>query len=228
MIIFDNVTKKFPDGSIALEDITLEIPDKDFVFLIGKSGAGKSTILKLLNKELSLSAGEITVNDFKLAKLKGSKIPKLRREIGIVFQDFKLLNDRTVFENVALALQVMGIKDSKIRAQVMETLEVVGIANKAKHFPSQLSGGEVQRTSIARAIIAKPSILLADEPTGDLDPANSDLIIDLLENINKELGTTVIVATHDVPIVDKRERRVIHLEDGKILSDKNKGKYGKD
>ena len=146
----------------------------------------------------------------------------------MVFQDFKLLNDRTVAENVAIALQVIGEKDSKIRQQVMETLDMVGIADKAKHFPSQLSGGEVQRTSIARAIIAKPSILLADEPTGDLDPGNSDLIIDLLENINKELGTTVIVATHDVPIVDKRQRRVIHLEKGKILSDKNKGKYGKD
>ncbi len=228
MIIFEQVNKKFPDGSIGLEDITLEIPDKDFVFLIGKSGAGKSTILKLINKELNLSSGEIKVNDYSLSKLKRSKVPKLRRDIGMVFQDFKLLNDRTVAENVAIALQVIGEKDSKIRQQVMETLDMVGIADKAKHFPSQLSGGEVQRTSIARAIIAKPSILLADEPTGDLDPANSDLIIDLLENINKELGTTVIVATHDVPIVDKRQRRVIHLEKGKILSDKNKGKYGKD
>jgi len=228
MIIFEQVTKKFLDGSIGLEDITIEIPQKDFVFLIGPSGAGKTTILKLINRELSLSSGEITVNDFKLAKIKRSKVPKLRREIGIVFQDFKLLNDRTVFENVALALQVLGVKDSKIRQQVMETLDTVGIADKAKHFPSQLSGGEIQRTSIARAIIGKPSILLADEPTGDLDPANSDLIIDLLENINKDLGTTVIVATHDVPIVDKRQRRVIHLENGKIISDKNKGKYGKD
>lgn len=228
MIIFEQVTKKFLDGSVGLEDITLEIPQKDFVFLIGPSGAGKTTILRLINKELSLSSGEITVNDFKLSKLKQSKVPKLRREIGIVFQDFKLLSDRTVFENVALALQVLGVKDSKIRQQVMETLDTVGIADKAKHFPSQLSGGEVQRTSIARAIIGKPSILLADEPTGDLDPANSDLIIDLLENINKDLGTTVIVATHDVPIVDKRQRRVIHLENGKIVSDKNKGKYGKD
>ncbi len=228
MIIFDQVSKKFPDGSIGLEEITLEIPDKDFVFLIGKSGAGKSTILKLINKELNYSSGEIKVNDLSLSKLKRSKVPKLRRDIGVVFQDFKLLNDRTVAENVAIALQVIGEKDSKIRQQVMETLDMVGIADKAKHFPSQLSGGEVQRTSIARAIIAKPSILLADEPTGDLDPGNSDLIIDLLENINKELGTTVIVATHDVPIVDKRQRRVIHLEKGKILSDKNKGKYGKD
>ena len=228
MIIFDQVSKKFPDGSIGLEEITLEIPDKDIVFLIGKSGAGKSTILKLINKELNFSSGEIKVNDFNLSKLKRSKVSKLRRDIGMVFQDFKLLNDRTVAENVAIALQVIGEKDSKIRQQVMETLDMVGIADKAKHFPSQLSGGEVQRTSIARAIIAKPSILLADEPTGDLDPGNSDLIIDLLENINKELGTTVIVATHDVPIVDKRQRRVIHLEKGKILSDKNKGKYGKD
>lgn len=228
MIIFDQVTKKFPDGSLGLEDITLEIPDKEFVFLIGKSGAGKSTILKLINKELNLSSGEISVNDLKLSKLKKSKIPKLRRDIGVVFQDFKLLSDRTVAENVAIALQVTGTKESKIKQAVMETLDLVGIADKARHFPSQLSGGEVQRTSIARAIIAKPSILLADEPTGDLDPANSDLIIDLLESINNELGTTVLVATHDVPIVDRRQKRVIHLEKGKIISDKNKAKYGKD
>lgn len=223
MIVFDSVTKKF-GASVALDDVSLEIKQGDFVFIVGPSGAGKSTLLRILTRELIPSAGKVTIGNQEITKLKAKDIPILRRKIGFVFQDFKLLDDRTVFENVSITLEVLGKKDSEIEKQVEHTLKLVEIWDKRDLFPRQLSGGEAQRTVIARAIVGKPDILLADEPTGDLDPKTAWGVIQLLNEINS-WGTTVIMATHNQEIVNTLKRRVIVLKKGQISKDTKEGKY---
>src|SRR3989339_1457915 len=210
MIQFEQVTKKYPNGQIALEDVDLTIEDGEFLFVVGPSGAGKSTLLKLITRETSPTSGQILFNSQSISRIPGGKIPQLRRKIGTVFQDFKLLLNRTVFENVAVPLEVLGKKDSEIEKEVSAVLEKVDLLEKASSFPAQLSGGEVQRTAIARAIVAKPEVLLADEPTGNLDPKSAWGILKLFKEINLS-GTTVIVATHNVELVNKFEERVIAL-----------------
>lgn len=224
MIKFENVTKKFGNGSVAIEDINLEIPDGDFVFICGPSGAGKTTLLRLLIRDFLPTTGSIFFNDWNIAKLSSGKVPQLRRRVKMVFQDFKLLEDRTVFENVALALEILGEKEKRIREKVNETIGMLGLTDQAGLFPIQLSGGETQRTVLARAMVANPEILLADEPTGNLDPATAWEIIKILQEINKN-GTTVIMATHNVDIVDSLGKRVVKIENGKIKKDEQKGKY---
>lgn len=225
MIKFDTVTKKYPSGQVAIDNIDLTIEDQDFVFLVGKSGAGKSTLLKLITREVVPTSGSISINNQNILKIPKSKVPILRRQIGTVFQDFKLLLTKTVFENVAVPLEVMSQKDSLIEREVSSTLEKVGLLEKANSFPLQLSGGEVQRTAIARAIVAKPQVLLADEPTGDLDPKNAEEIVKLLEKINKEDKTTILMATHNTQIVNHFKKRVVVLDKGKIIKDEKEGKY---
>lgn len=224
MISFQNVSKKFGGNIIALEDINLEIQNGEFVFLVGSSGAGKSTLLRLLTKEYLPSTGKIIVDDIDITKLKPNQIPEYRRKIGFVFQDFKLLDDRTVFENVALSLQVRNLPEVEIAKEVERTLKLFEIWDRRHLFPRQLSGGEAQRTAIARAIIGKPEVLLADEPTGDLDPQTSWSVLQLLGEINS-WGTTVIMATHNKEIVDTQKRRVVVLKQGKIIKDKKEGSY---
>ncbi|EKD90337.1 MAG: cell division ATPase [uncultured bacterium] len=224
VIRFENVSKKYNPSITALEDINLEIAGGEFIFIVGPSGAGKSTLLRLLTKEASPSSGKIIVEDIDITKLKSKDIPKYRRRIGFVFQDFKLLDDHTVFENVALALEVRGLKEEEINKEVERILKLFEIWPRRNLFPSQLSGGEAQRTAIARAIIGKPDILLADEPTGDLDPQTSWGVIQLLNEINS-WGTTVLMATHNADIVNTLKRRVISIRDGKIVKDKSEGKY---
>lgn len=224
MIIFNSVTKKFPDGSTALEKISLEIKDGEFVFFIGPSGAGKTTIMKLLRRELVVSEGTILINDINLAEISNKEIPGLRRQIGMCFQDFKLLYDKTVLENVALSLEVAGEHGEEADKKVREALNNVGLSKKADFFPIQLSGGELQRVGIARAIVAKPSVLVADEPTGNLDPESAWEILKLFKEINLA-GTTVLVATHNAEVVNKFKERVISLKKGKIYRDEKKGKY---
>ncbi len=224
VIRFENVSKKYNPSITALENINLEVSGGEFIFLVGPSGAGKSTLLRLLTKEASPSSGKIFVEDIDITKLKSKDIPKYRRKIGFVFQDFKLLDDHTVFENVALALEVRGIKEDEINKEVERILKLFEIWQRKNLFPSQLSGGEAQRTAIARAIIGKPDILLADEPTGDLDPQTSWGVIQLLNEINS-WGTTILMATHNAEIVNTLKRRVISLRDGKIVKDKSEGKY---
>lgn len=225
MIKFESVTKKYPSGQLAIDDINLIIEDQDFVFVVGSSGAGKSTLLKLITREVRPTSGKITINNQDLSKIPNSKLPLVRRQIGTVFQDFKLLLTKTVFENVALPLEVISQKDSLVEREVSSTLEKVGLLEKANHFPQQLSGGEVQRTAIARAVVGKPQILLADEPTGDLDPKNSQEIVELLEKLNKEDKTTIIMATHNAQIVNHFKKRVVVLDEGKIIKDEKEGKY---
>lgn len=225
MINFSTVSKKYASGHVALEDISLKIESGEFIFIVGPSGAGKSTLLKLITREINPSSGKIYFNNEEITSLPKNKIPMLRRRIGTVYQDFKLLLTRTVFENVAVPLEVLSKNDLEIEKDVSETLEKVGILDKSNSFPSQLSGGEVQRTSIARAIISKPEVLLVDEPTGDLDPKNSIAVIDLLDKINKEDKTTVIMATHNAQIVNHFKKRVITLSKGKIVKDQKQGKY---
>lgn len=225
MLKFESVTKQYPNGQVALEDINLEIESGEFVFLVGPSGAGKSTLLRLITREIFPSSGRITYNEEDILRLKESKIPTLRRKIGTVFQDFKLLLNRTVFENVALPLEVLSLKESQIEKLVSEALDKVGILERAESFPVQLSGGEVQRTAIARAIVTKPEVLLADEPTGDLDPKTAREVVELLEKINKEDKTTVVMATHNVAIVNHFKKRVVALDKGKIHKDEKEGKY---
>jgi cell division transport system ATP-binding protein len=225
MIVFESVTKIYEPHVVALRDVSLTIDKGEFVFLVGPSGSGKSTLMRLLLKELDPTSGKIIVGGRELARLKRSKVPMLRRNIGCVFQDFKLLSDRTAFENVAYALKVQGEPRRAIRAKVPEVLGLVGLAHKTGSLPDELSGGEQQRVSIARAFVNHPPLLICDEPTGNLDPDTSVGIMQLLYRINRT-GTTVVMATHDREMVDKMRRRVIALEDGVLVRDERRGGYG--
>ena len=225
MILLDRVTKSYDkDTNSALNRVSLFIEPREFVILVGSSGAGKSTLLKLLTREEKPTSGKIVVGGIDYDTLKDKHIPLLRRKIGVVFQDFKLLPQRTVFENVAFALEIAGMSVREIKNTVPKVIELVGLKGKEKQFPRQLSGGESQRVAIARAIVRQPKILIADEPTGNLDPRNSWEIVRLLEKINR-YGTTVLLATHNVEIVNKLKRRVITVEYGKITSDQARGSY---
>ena len=224
LISIKGVQKQYKNGVTAICDLTLSIKKGDFVFIIGASGSGKSTLIKLLNRGEKPNKGQIIVGGIDVAKLKNNKVYKLRRKIGVVFQDFKLLSRLTVFENVAFALEIFGLPKEEVREKSIKALELVGLKHKVKQFPDQLSGGEQQRVAIARAIVNGPKLLLCDEPTGNLDPETSYGIMKVLEVINK-MGTTVIMATHDKEMVDKMEKRVILLVDGKLVQDFEKGTY---
>jgi cell division transport system ATP-binding protein len=227
MIRFENVSKTYGAGSAALQDISLEIPKGEFVFLVGASGSGKTTFLKLILREEVPDAGSVYVAGREVGHMAPKKIPALRRNLGCVFQDFRLLPNKTVAENVAFALQVIGRPRSVTQGQVAQVLELVGLGQKATRMPDELSGGEQQRVAIARAFVNRPLVLLADEPTGNLDPATSQGIMRLLDRINRT-GTTVLMATHDVGIVDAMRRRVIELERGRLVRDQARGVYGFD
>jgi cell division transport system ATP-binding protein len=221
-----NVSKKYvPDKPPALADVSVEIEQGEFVFLVGHSGSGKSTFIKLMLREILPTSGVITVAGQDLVKMRNWKVPFLRRNIGCVFQDFKLLPNKTTYENVAFALEVIGRSKHVIRTQVPEVLRLVGLEDKIESYPDELSGGEQQRVSIARAFVNRPPLLLADEPTGNLDPATSLGIMSLLSRINKT-GTTVLIATHDREMVDSMRKRVIALEGGRIIRDQSRGVYG--
>ncbi|MBI5019205.1 cell division ATP-binding protein FtsE [Candidatus Gottesmanbacteria bacterium] len=224
MINFNNVSKYYPGKVPGLVDVTLEIPAGDFVFLIGPSGSGKTTFLRLLIRDLVASAGTLTIDETDVSRLTSSNLYLLRRKVGIVFQDFKLLLDRTVFENVAMVLEILGKPDKEIEQGVMNVLQLVGLADKKNLFPMQLSAGEMQRTAIARAIVGGPKILLADEPTGNLDPDTAWGIMDILQEIHG-LGTTVIVASHNADIVNKMRKRTLTVQHGKVVRDEAKGHY---
>ncbi len=224
IIFLDNVTKAYSTGAPALNGVTLSIGKGEFVFIVGDSGSGKSTLIKLLLRELTATGGSVHVMGCDMAKLKHRQIPKYRRNLGVVFQDFRLLNDRNVFENVAFAQRIIETPISEIRRNVPTILARVGLAGKYKAKTKQLSGGEQQRVALARALVNNPSILLADEPTGNLDPKNSWEIMKLLEEIN-ESGTTVVVVTHNREVVNSMQKRVITMKKGVIVSDEEKGGY---
>ncbi len=224
MIRFSNVTKVYGKDTVALERLNLEIDPGEFVFLVGPSGSGKSTMVRLMLKEMEPSAGAIFVNGTRLSSVPRRRIPRLRRDIGCVFQDFKLLPNKTAAENVAYAMEVTGQPRRVIRTKVPQILDLVGLSGKMDKFPEMLSGGEQQRVSIARAFVSQPPILVADEPTGNLDPSTSVGIMQLLHRINRT-GTTVVVATHDREMVDVMRKRVVALEGGRIVRDKVKGAY---
>lgn len=224
MINLYNVTKVYTNGAKALNDISLTIQKGEFVFLVGPSGAGKTTLIKVIFREEIPTRGQVLFNGKNVSRLKGREIPYLRRKIGMVFQDFRLLPQKSVYENVAFALEVTGASGKIIRSRVPEVLQQVGLAEKSRMFPSQLSGGEQQRVCIARAIVNKPALLIADEPTGNLDPDTSWELMNLLSEINKS-DTTIIMATHAREIVDSMKRRVIALSDGRISRDEESGVY---
>ena len=224
MIELSNVSKIYDNDVTGVKELNLTIQDGEFVFLVGESGSGKSTLLKLLMKELDPTEGAITIDGEDVTHLKRKNVSALRRRMGIVFQDYRLLTKKTVYENVAFALEVIEESSRKIRRSVPLALNMVGLAHKSKYLPGEISGGEQQRTAIARAIVNNPPILLADEPTGNLDPKNSKEIIELIERINKR-GTTVIFATNDRAFVYTMQKRVIHLEKGEIVRDSEKGGY---
>ncbi|MBT9775751.1 cell division ATP-binding protein FtsE [Clostridium sp. MCC353] len=224
MIEISRVNKTYETGNKALRDINITIDDGEFVFIMGRSGSGKSTLLKLLLKEVEPTSGKIVVNDMNLGKMPRRYVPKYRRKLGVVFQDFRLLKDRNVYENVAFAQRVIGASTKTIRESVPAMLKMVGLSSKYKSYPQQLSGGEQQRVAIARALINRPEVLLADEPTGNLDSHNAIEIMKLLEEINHK-GTTVVVVTHSQEIVDQMNKRVITMERGSVVSDRKKGGY---
>ena len=224
MIKFTNVDKVYDDGNKSLDNINLSIKQGEFVFLVGHSGAGKSTLIKMLTREEKASSGRISVLGEEITKIKTNKIHKYRRNLGIVFQDFKLLQEKTVFENVEIAMRVIGVKPKYIKPKIMEVLDKVGIAEKHSKYPSELSGGECQRVGIARAIVNKPSIIIADECTGNLDIDNSIGILNLLNDINLE-GVTVIMATHDIEILKLFPKRVVKIQKGKIVKDTKRDLY---
>ena len=222
MIEFKNVSKVYENGSTALDNVCITINDGEFVLICGHSGAGKSTLFKLLTHEVTPDHADVRVDEFDVTKLKRSKIPKLRRKLGVVFQDFRLLPNKSVAENIAFALEVIEEKPKVIKEKVAHVLELVGLSDKANDLPEDLSGGEQQRVAIARAIVNRPSVLIADEPTGNLDPNTSKDIVDLFKHINN-FGTTVIMVTHNMDIVTYLNKRVIELKDGRVLSDNMRG-----
>ncbi len=223
MIEFRNVNKKYSTGTVAVENVNFKINKGDFAFLVGQSGSGKSTLIKLILKEEEPTSGNIIINGKDTTFLKPSRVPYLRRSMGVVFQDFRLLPDKTVYENVAFAMYIVKATPRHIRRQVPMVLSLVGLSNKAKMYPNELSGGEQQRVALARALVNNPAMLIADEPTGNLDPDTAWDIMTLLDDINKR-GTTVVVATHAKDIVDRMNKRVIHISNGKIIRD-SKGGY---
>ena len=222
MIEFRNVHKVYDNGSVALEDVSIHIEKGEFVLVCGHSGAGKSTFIKLLSHEVKPDSGTVIVHDVDVTRIKSSKVPYLRRKLGIVFQDFRLLPSKTVFENIAFALEVIEEKPKVIQEKVFNVLELVGLSDKANDLPQDLSGGEQQRVAIARAIVNKPLVLIADEPTGNLDPQTSRDISDLFKAINNS-GTTVVMVTHDMDMVSYLNKRVIALEGGRVVSDQMRG-----
>ena len=224
MIEFNNVTKSYPDGTHALKNVSFSIKPGEFVSIVGQSGEGKTTIARLIIAEEIANKGTVVIGGWDITSIKHRQVPILRRQIGVVFQDFKLLNRKTVYENVAFALEVCGTNEAKIKKIVPQVLKIVGLHDKTGKFPDQLSGGEQQRVVIARALVHRPKILLADEPTGNLDTITANEIIDLLLKIN-QLGTTVVMVTHNPDIVNRLQKRVITVEKGKLISDKHVGSY---
>ncbi len=224
VILFENVSKQYQKGIAAIENINISIYKGEFVFIVGSSGSGKSTLIRLLMKEILPSKGKVFVSGREVGRLRRRQVSKYRRGIGVVFQDFRLLKDRNVFENVAFAQRVVEAPAREIKRQVPKMLSLVGLTDKYKAYPGELSGGQQQRVALARALVNNPVILLADEPTGNLDPKNSWEIMTLLEEINKR-GTTVVVVTHNQEIVDRMQKRVITLKNGRVISDEEKGRY---
>ena len=225
LIRLKNVNKKYKNGVTAIYDMTLSLKKGSFTFVIGGSGSGKSTFIKMLYREEKPTKGQIVVGGVNVAKLRDKKVYKLRRKLGIVFQDYRLLPKLTVYENVAFTLEVIGTKKSEIKKRTLKAIELVGLKAKTRNYPSQLSGGEQQRVAIARAIVNNPKLLICDEPTGNLDPDMSMEIVKLLDSINKATGTTIIMATHDREIVNKMKKRVLVLKEGRLVKDYEKGKY---
>ena len=224
MIKFQNISKIYPPDAVALEEVSFEIQPKEFVSIVGKSGGGKTTLLRLLLAEEKPTKGRVFFDDVDVHRIKRSYYPLFRRRIGVIFQDYKLLPTKTAFENIAYVMEVMGKSKEEIEKAVPQVLGIVGLTDKANNFPAHLSGGEKQRVAIARALIHRPDVILADEPTGNLDPYNTSEIIRLLVKIN-ETGTTVVLASHDKEVINSLRRRVITLEDGKILRDEEKGRF---
>ena len=225
MLDLKHVSKTYKNGVNALYDVNLKIDQGEFVYIIGPTGSGKSTLIKLLDGEEIPTKGKVEVTGINVGKLKHSKVPLYRRNIGVVFQDFRLLERKTVFENIAFALEVINVPKEKIRKRVREVMNLVGLDDKGNSFPQELSGGQQKRVAIARAIANKPKLLIADEPTGNLDPQKSDEIMSLLEKINREEKTTVLMVTHDITLVNKHRKRTIALEAGHIVADMNEGGY---
>jgi cell division transport system ATP-binding protein len=224
MIVFEKVTKIYPDGTIALEEATVSIEPKEFISIVGHSGAGKTTLVKMLLGEEKPTNGRVFYESLDIHKLKKHEIPNFRRKIGTVFQDFRLLPNKTIYENIAFAMEVAGRTEEEIHSDVPHVLELVDLSHKAFNFPSELSGGEKQRVAIARAIVNQPDIIIADEPTGNLDPINTYEIIQILRKIN-DLGTTVILTTHNKGVIDSLGKRVITIEKGKVVRDDSTGKF---
>lgn len=225
LITLKHVNKKYKNGVTAIYDLDLKINKGEFVFIIGGSGSGKSTLIKMLYREEKPTRGEIVIGGLNVAKLRNNKVYKLRRKLGIVFQDYRLLPKLTVYENVAFALEVIGERSNDIRVKTLKALELVGLKSKTRNYPDELSGGEQQRVAIARAIVNNPKLLICDEPTGNLDPLMSEEIVNVLDDINKSMGTTVIMATHDRDIVNKFKKRVIAIKEGRIVKDYEEGEY---